>query len=117
MQPQFDELKQIAFAHILDVMGEEAVWINSQGEEETGRVLHKYPTMPMTIGDTDTYQYPPNTPTAEFFKDTFIGIKEQSDKQNTEYLIIRDKKYFVTLVDTRFDGDTYVAHLQLIQDE
>ena len=113
--PIFDELKQVAFSRVLDVMGENAVWECSTGTEVIGRVLFKYPTQPMTIGETDVYEYPPNTPTAEWYQDTFVGLKEASDSHSIEYLLIREKRYFVTKIDTKTDGDTFVAALELVE--
>jgi len=94
-------------------MGEPAVWLKSDGSTIEGNILFKYPTRTETIGDADKYEYPPNKPSCEWFKDTFVGLKELSDAQSFEYLIIRDRKYLVTLVETKVDGDNYVANLDL----
>jgi len=113
MFPKFDELKKVAFSRVLDTMGEAAVWQSSADGDVSGRILFKYPTKPMNIGDTDNYEYTPNTPTAEWYKDTFVGLKELNDAGSAEYLLIRDGRYFVSGVETNSDGDVYVAKLQL----
>ena len=110
--PVFDDYAQTTFSHVLNLMGEEAVWLTSNGDEIEGRVLFNYPTKETVIGQTDSYEYPPNNPTAEYYTDTFQGLKEMSDRQTVERLRIRGEVYFITLVDTKFDGDTYIAHLQ-----
>ena len=103
------------FSHVLDLMGEDASWLSSGKPLVWGRVLFAYPTEPMKIGMSDSYEYKPVNPTAEYYKDTFEGLKEASDKQQTEFLFIRDAKYFVTSVETKYDGDTYVANLELVE--
>ena len=109
--PIFDKHKQRTFSHILDIMGENAVWERSEtGETEEGRILFNYPTKPKEI---DQYEYPPEKPVAEWYKDTFIGLKELCDSQSNEYLIVRGDRYFVTQIETKFDGETYIANLEL----
>ena len=116
MVTQFDELKQTAFARVLSLMGEDAVWESSAGFTVEGRILFQYPTKPENIGSSDACEYPPETPVAEWFMDTFTGLKELSDAQNDEYLIIRGEKYFITKVETKVDGDTYVANLEKVKE-
>ena len=111
----FDALETQVFSVVLNTMGEDAIWLKSDGSSVPGRILFKYPTLPTTIGEADTYEYKPVTPTAEWYKDTFVGLKELSDGQNDEYIEIRDDKYFVIRVETKFDGDTYVAQLELTE--
>ena len=116
MVTQFDEYKQMAFSHVLAVMGEDAVWESSAGDLVEGKILFEYPTQPDNIGSSDTYEYPPEKPVAEWFMDTFIGLKELSDAQNYEYLIIRGERYFITKVETKVDGDTYIANLEKVKE-
>ena len=49
----------------------------------------------------------------ECLKILFVELKVESDKQIDGFFIIRDRKYFITSVQTKFDGDTYVAELEL----
>ena len=113
MDPRFDSLKKAVFSQIIDVMGEDAVWSSSKGDAD-GRILFNYPTKPLPIGQSDVYEYEPVTPKAEFYKETFVGLKEATDQQSEEFLIIRGAKYLVTKVVTKFDGDTCIAELELV---
>jgi len=113
----FDGLEQSTFDRILGVMGEDALWLSSNGGDDIeGRILFNYPTNPMTIGHSDNYEYKPVNPTAEYWKDTFIGLKESTDQQNYEFLQVRGRKYLVKSVETKYDGDTYVANLELVSE-
>jgi hypothetical protein len=106
--PKFGDYKEGRFPHVLDLMGEAAVWEHDDGTLEDGRILFNYPTQNNDIGEAD---YQPNTPSAEYYKDTFIGLKELMDSGIQQYLIIRGERYFITSVLTLYDGETYVAHL------
>lgn len=108
----FDEIAECAFSNVLNVMGENAARQSSSGGYEEGRVLFKCPTQSETVGDN--YEYKPNTPTAEYYKGTFNGLKQNVDKQNNEFLLIRGSKYLVTSVETKYDGDTFIANLELV---
>ena len=114
MLTPFDDLEERVFGHVLDLMGESALWQSSDGATITGLLLFNNPTMPSTIGQSDEYLYKPVTPTAEYYRDAFVGLKEATDKQYEEFLIIREKKYLVTKVEAKFDGDTYIATLELV---
>jgi len=116
MFTRFDEYEQTAFSHVLDVMGEDAVWESSTGEKVEGKILFKDSTKSENIGSADSYEYPPEKPIAEWYQDTFTGLKELSDGQNDEYLIIRGVRYFITHVETKFDGDTYMANLEKVKE-
>ena len=109
--PKFDDYKMVAFSEVLKLMGEDAVWEHSDGTTQAGKILFNYPTKPKEI---DQYEYPPENPVAEWYKNTFIGIKELCDSQSNEYLIIREKRYFITQIETKFDGETYFANLELV---
>jgi len=112
---KFDDMARRTFSHVLDIMGEDASWLSSDGESVPGRILFAYPTEPMKIGISDSYEYKPVNPTAEYYKDTFEGLKDASDNQQTEFLIIRSAKYFVTSVERIYDGETLVANLELVE--
>lgn len=116
----FDDISKRAYSQTLDVFGEHAVWLRqskTEGGSQTsidGNILFKCPTQKTPIGNSDAYDYKSDSPTAEYYIDTFTGLKELCDKQINQYLIIRNQKYFITSIDTKFDGDTYVAYLELI---
>jgi len=116
MFTKFDEYEQMAFSHVLSTMGEDAIWESSTGELVEGKILFKDSTKSETIGSADSYEYPPEKPIAEWWQDTFIGLKELSDEQTNEYLRIRGVRYFITHVETKFDGDTYVANLEKVKE-
>ena len=129
MRTNFDELATKAFSSVRDLMGENATWLSSISSSyfeegyfekgyfeadvvsQCGKILFKDPTEPVSVGGD--YEYRPNAATAEFYEDTFVGLKETSDNPNNqEILIIRGSHYFVREVNTKFDGRTYIAHLE-----
>ena len=109
--PLFDDMAKRTFSAVMDVMGESAVWQTSNGEAIEGCILFNYQTKPETVGGE--YEYIPDAPTAEYYSGTFPGLKEETDAQSHEYLLIRGERYFVKVVETKYDGNTYVAHLEL----
>jgi hypothetical protein len=48
----------------------------------------------------------------EYYAGTFDGLKEAVDAGNKEYITVRETTYFVQDITTKFDGNTYVAHLE-----
>lgn len=108
----FDGLAKQVFTVVTDVMGVNAVWHSSSGAEISGTVLFKNPTEAMQIGDAERYEYRPNRATAEFYADTFPGLKKTVDSGNDEYLIIAGQTYFIAEITTKVDGKTMVAHLE-----
>jgi len=113
MEAKFEKFKKSVFAQTLKMFGVDAVW-TPVNAEIVGRVFFKDPTQSRTIGDGDVYRIDPSLPTAEYFAGTFIGLKEAVERQSHEYLRIRNRIYLVTKVETKFDGDTYVAELELV---
>lgn len=112
----FDELAGQVFTSISNLMGVDAVWHSSTGQTVTGRVLFKNPTEPMQIGDSEGFEYRPNTTTAEYHADVFPGLKEAVDNQSAEFVNIETRCYLVIDVTTKFDGRTCIAHLELHED-
>lgn len=114
MPSPFDDIARTAFSVTLDLMGERdgAAWLMSSGGEMPGRVLFKTPSEPVQIGQTDTFEYRPSAATAEYYEGTFPGLKEACDAGDTyERLRIRGNLYLVREVVTKYDGKTYIAHL------
>jgi hypothetical protein len=109
---EFDDMARQAFSNVTALMGENAVWHSSDGNKVPGRVLFKNPTEPLPIGDSEHYEYRPNNVTIEYYADTFTGLKEAVDAGNKEYIIARETTYFIQAITTKFDGKTYVAHLE-----
>jgi hypothetical protein len=111
--PPFGEVAQQVFSTVAGVMGERATWKPSGGGGEiSGLVLFANPTEPKPIGDTERYEYRPNSATAEYCTGTFDRLKEAVDAGEKEYLTVGGNTYFVQEVTTKFDGNTYVAHLE-----
>lgn len=113
---EFDALAGQTFEHICNLMGEDAVWLASKSNVVHGRVLYKDPTEPVQIGDAESYEYRPSTTTIEYYAGTFTGLKEAIDVGNEEFVSVRDRKYVVQSIGTKFDGNTYVASLELHED-
>ncbi|MDR3133261.1 MAG: hypothetical protein LBU42_04475 [Prevotellaceae bacterium] len=109
---EFDDMAGQAFSTVTALMGENAVWLSSDGHEVPGRILFKNPTEPLPIGDSESYEYRPNSVTAEYYAGTFTGLKEAVDAGNREYITVGEMTYFVQDITTKFDGKTYVAHLE-----
>lgn len=109
MKTEFDALAGQVFGTISNLHGTEAVW---PAASMTGKVLFRNPTEAMRIGDAENYEYRPASCTAEYYAGTFDGLREAVDGGGKEYLIIEGYTFFVTGVTTKFDGKTYVAHLE-----
>jgi hypothetical protein len=111
----FDHLAGQVCSTVIDLMGNNAVWQRSKSQSVLGKILFKNPTEPIRIGDSEQYEYRPTQATAEYYKGDFRGLKEEVDAKNPQYLLVRGEKYLVTEVTSKFDGDTYVAHLEPYQ--
>jgi hypothetical protein len=110
----FDSLAGQAFSSITDLMGETAVWHKSKSQQIEGKVLFKNPTEPVQIGKTETHEYRPTEITAEYYKGDFAGLFEKvSNKQKKpQFMTVSSRKYLVVEVTTKFDGKTYIVHLE-----
>lgn len=108
----FDELAKQAFSAVSNLHGEEAVWLSSLSScNISGKVLFKNPTEPQVIGDSEGYEYRPATASAEYYEGCFPGLREAVDAGSQETLMIRGQAYSVVSIETKFDGKTYVLHL------
>lgn len=107
----FDQHAEHLFSTILSQMGEIAVWHKSKRNMIKGKVLFKNPTEPVKIGESEQYEYRPTQATAEYYKEDFKGLKKKTDAKIPQYMSVRGKKYMVTEITSKFDGGTYVAHL------
>jgi hypothetical protein len=108
----FDDIAEQVFSAVTALMGENAVWHSSSGNDVTGKILFKNPTEPLPIGDSEQYEYRPNNVTVEYYAGTFDGLKEAVDAGKKEYITVEGTTYFVQDITTKFDGKTYVAHLE-----
>lgn len=113
MGSPFDELAKQTFTTVTNLHGVDAVWHSSKRRRDTGTVLYKCPTEALKVGDTEGYEYKPDFHTAEFFYDVFPGLKDAVKKGDTpQYLTLKGQKFLIIDVETRYDGNTIVAHLE-----
>jgi hypothetical protein len=106
----FEQLAGQVFSTITDLMGEDAVWHSSKGDIK-GNGLFKDPSQPVVIGKNEGYEYLPAEAAFEYYAGSFSGLKESVKERNEEYFTVRAKKYLVAEITSKFDGKTYVAHL------
>ena len=110
----FDILAKQVFSAIanIDTMGENAIWHKSKSQLIEDRVLFNDPTEPVQIGKTEQFDYRPTQATAEYYGRSFDGLKKKVDAKVPQYMTVKGKKYKVTEVTSKFDGKTFVAHLE-----
>ena len=113
----FDNLAGQVFSTVTNLMGESAVWQKSKSKQVEGKVLFKNPTEPLQIGDSEKHEYRPTQATAEYYKGDFEGLKKKVDAKIPQYISVKGKKYLVVEVTSKFDGKTYVAHLEPYKQE
>ncbi|MDR2805839.1 MAG: hypothetical protein LBB85_09435 [Dysgonamonadaceae bacterium] len=114
---EFDQFAGQVFSTIMDLMGEDAVWHKSNLQKVKGKILFKNPTEPVQIGETEKYEYRPTEVTAEYYKGDFEGLMKAVSEKRPQFMIIKGRKYIVTEVTTKFDGKTYIAHLESYKSE
>jgi len=108
----FDNFAGQVFSTVTELMGENAVWQKSKLNQVEGKVLFKNPTEPVQIGDLEKHEWRPTQATAEYYEDNFLGLKRKVDAKIPQYMSVRGKKYLITDITSKFDGKTYVAHLE-----
>lgn len=108
---QFDSLKKRAFDTVTHVMGYDATWVSSESNESfTARVGYKDPSEAQELSGIDSWN--PDQPFMEYRTGFFAGLKEAVDDAQPEFVTIAGIGYFaVKEVQTKFDGDTFVARL------
>jgi hypothetical protein len=107
----FDTAKKNIYSITTKVMGYDAVWINSDTEEEfTAQVHFKDST---TKEDLFNLQYMPIDPIMEYKQSDFPSLKQAAnDSKRNEYVTIDGVgEYWVRSVNQKYDGDTYWAQL------
>ncbi|MDR0542465.1 MAG: hypothetical protein LBH19_09700 [Dysgonamonadaceae bacterium] len=108
----FDNFAGQVFSTVTDLMGDNAVWHKSKFGTVEGKVLFKNPTEPVKIGETEQYEYRPNTVTVEYYEGHFPGLKKKVAAKIPQFISVKGKKYMVLEVTTKYDGKTHVAHLE-----
>lgn len=109
----FDGLQAAAVNVITATMGYTATWQPADGSPvQTARVLFKNPTESQKLADQE---YNPYRFTMEYQKGVFSGLKQSVDANNVEEVSIGAVSYYVRKVDTKYDGKTMMATLELKQ--
>lgn len=107
----FDTLKIKTFDVITQTMGYDAVWTNSVSSEVlTSRIGYKDPSEKQELSGIDSWN--PSEPFMEYRIGFFSGLKELTDSNVFQKVTIDTKGvFYVREVQTKFDGDTFVARL------
>lgn len=109
----FDNLKAKVFDTVGTIMGNDAVWIPSNGSFPAGytaRVLFNNPTEKQRLSDVD---YDPTNWTIEYRFTQFPGLKQIIDTSATSEMVTVDGNlYGVRAINKKWDGDTYIAILE-----
>ena len=109
----FDSLKRKAFDVVTSQMGYDATWTSSESgsSELKARVGFIDPSERQELSGIDSWN--PSEPFMEYRKDFFEGLKQRVDSGKAEFVYIDSKGLFaVPEVQTKYDGDTFVARLR-----
>lgn len=111
----FDSLQDTAFNVVTNNMGYSATWRPSIGGDlQVAKVLYNGPTEKEKLLSAD---YDPDKLTMEYKSIDFIGLKDAADDNQNEIVTIEDVEDFaVKSVRKKFDGKTFEAKLQRIND-
>jgi hypothetical protein len=110
----FDTLKVRAFDVITNVMGYDASWTSSvSGITLSARVGYKDPSEKQELSGIDSWN--PDEPFMEYRAGMFEGLKYLVDQAIFQRVTIAGKGIFeIREIQTKFDGDTFVARLVLV---
>ncbi len=109
----FDSLKKQAFDVIVDTMGYNATWI-SESNTFTARVGYKDPSEKQELSGIDSWN--PSEPFMEYRVGFFTDLKSKVDLGSAEFVTIEGIGYFAVVeVQTKYDGETFVARLRAAQ--
>ena len=113
MASMFDLYQKTVFATAEAVFGTLAVWTSSLGGPAVeGKVLLNNPTEKMSVAGVD---YDPTIWRIEFYPDQFPGLKDLVDtRATTEQMSIDGQDFYIAQIDTKFDGNTFIAILNPI---
>jgi len=113
MSTPFDDIRELAFASILERMGTEASWISSvEGYEKKALVLFREPTDDRMIAQ---FGYNPNVWYVEWKGSDFEGLDDAVDAGNDELITIDGVDYWVRHVHRKFDGFNYLSTLEKVK--
>lgn len=114
----FDDAQSVTFKTTAKTFGYAATWVPSVGGDPLNpikaQVLYNDPTAEEKIEDTE---YDPYAYQMEYEKGDFDGLKDAADALKTEKVVIDTrfglKTFFVRKVRGKYDGNTYLATLEL----
>ena len=112
----FDGYSKKVTQVVTGLMGDQAIWIPSDGSNPTGvsgKVLFSNPTKKSKLSDVE---YNPFNWQMEYHKDLFVKLKEFVDNGGEEIVSINGSEYWVKSVITKWDGDLSMAALELKED-
>ena len=106
----FDSLKKQAFDVVTDTMGYNATWL-SESILYNARVGFKDPSEKQELSGIDSWN--PDEPFMEYRIGFFEELKTKVDNAGTEFVTIEGIGYFaVVKVETKYDGETFIARLR-----
>lgn len=116
MPSNFDTMQAGVFEQAKGLFGYPATWVSVDGTKTwTGKVLFNNPTANYAPGGT--FQYDPYRYEMEYKDGDFPGLIERVDERGTpETVTVDGKEYHVRAISADFDGKTYRATLQPVQD-
>lgn len=111
----FDDLKAVTHDVVTNVMGVTAYFTPSAGgPEQQNDVLYNDPTTVEKLGDIE---YMPTNYFAEYRAPFFPELEPSVKAGGNEFLKIKGVDYYVQKVKRMFDGDTFIAILELKDNE
>ena len=106
----FDSLKKSTFDVVTKTMGYDATWL-SGSITYSARVGFKDPSEKQELSGIDSWN--PDEPFMEYRVGFFDYLKAKVDAGALEYVTIEGVGYFAIVeVQTKFDGETFVARLR-----
>ena len=110
----FDDIQSAVFSTASNVFGDIAVWVPLEGEERSEKVLFNNPNAPISIGQTDKYEYRPYDYSFEYFQGQFPGLKESVETNgNVETVTVKGFELVIRRVISKYDGKTLTAYGEL----
>jgi hypothetical protein len=113
MSAPFDTYTRRAFHLLMRTMGVQAHWVPADGSLPEGlraKVLFADPTRTKKVNQAE---YAPYHWTMEFLRDRFPGLKQSVDHGGLEVITISESEYHVLKVTAKWNGEIWVAELQL----
>jgi hypothetical protein len=110
----FDHMQDGLFDLTTATFGYEASWTPSLGGSiQTGRVNYRRPNEKDAL--TNGMDYMPFVFFMEYKEGVFNGLQDAVRSGNTEAVTINGQAHYVRSVNRVYDGKTFQAHLELIE--